>query len=343
MRRKLVKRNRSIAGVGPFGASIYDFGGKQSIVSGSGGIGYLWRVQPTLTESSRSAQVRAWLMLGFLSLIWGTSYILIKKSLVVYSPVEVACLRLSISTLAFLPFAWRRRHRVRRNQLGLLLAIGLTGTALPAFLFSIAQTRVSSAMAGTLNSLTPLFTLLIGMAFFSARPGPARIIGVIIGLAGALCLILFGTQLRVDDNLWYGLLIVAATLCYATSTNLVGYFVRELSSLTISAVSFSLVGLPALVWLLAGSDFTTVLATDPGAWKALGYVAFLALFSTVLASVIFFRLIQETNPVFGSTVSYFVPAVALGWGIADGELISLVHLLGLGLILGGVYLSRHER
>lgn len=294
----------------------------------------------TFTDAPVKEGVRAWLLLVLLSLIWGSSYILIKKSLVVYSPVQVACLRLSISALAFLPFFIQRFRTVPRRQYRLLLAVGLTGTALPSFLFALAQTQVSSSVAGILNSLSPLFTMLLGIFFFRAEARLAKIMGVILGLAGAVSLLLFGQRMEGGGNMALGLLIVLATICYATSSNLVGFYLRQMSSLTISAFSFFVVGAPAIVLLFGVTDFVAVLQQSEGGWQALGYVAILALFSTVLASVLFFKLIQWTNPVFGSTVSYLVPVVALLWGVWDGERITELHVAGMLLILLGVYLSR---
>lgn len=294
-------------------------------------------MESTIAEAR---SLRSWLVLALLSLIWGTSYLLIKKGLVVYSPVQVACLRLTISTIAFLPIFLHRLRRVDWSRFSLFLLVGLTGTALPAFLFATAQTEVSSSVAGMLNSLSPLFTLVLGIAFFQSAAPLSKITGVVLGLLGAALLIFFSRGLGQGGNPWYGLLIVVATVCYAISTNVVGSQLRHTSSLTISAVSFCLVGLPAALYLLIYSGFPTVLATEPGAWRALGFITLLALGSTVLASVFYFKLIQWTSPVFGSTVSYVVPAVAVLWGAFDGERITWVHVGGLVLILLGVYLSR---
>ncbi|MCB0635989.1 MAG: EamA family transporter, partial [Lewinella sp.] len=211
----------------------------------------------------------------------------------------------------------------------------------PSFLFPAAQQQVTSSVAGILNSLTPLFTLLLGMAFFGARFSGAKTLGIIIGLGGAILLFAYGERAGLGGNLWYGSLIILACVCYATSSNVVGFHLRDLRSLTISAVSFFMVGVPAMIYLFLGTDFLTTMTTHPQAWTGLGYVTILALFSTVLASIIFFQLIQWTSPVFGSTVSYLVPAVALLWGAWDGEIIHAAHFLGMGLILAGVYLSRN--
>lgn len=274
-----------------------------------------------------------------LSLIWGSSYILIKRGLEVYSSTQVACLRLSISALAFAPFLLYRLRRVDWSRWRFLLLVGLTGTAIPAFMFSIAQTEISSSMAGVLNSLTPLFTLLLGMLLFSAPAAWAKVAGVLIGLAGAALLIVLGRSAGISGNPWYGLLVLVGCICYAISSNTVGKYLKDMSSLTISAASFCMVGLPAIAYLFT-TDFAATLSHAPQAWAALGYIALLSLFGTVLASIIFFQLVQWTTPVFASMISYIVPIVALGWGAADGEAITLVHLGGMALILSGVYLVK---
>lgn len=286
------------------------------------------------------ANWQAWGILVFLSLIWGSSYVLIKWGLLYFPPVQVASIRLSVSALAFSPILLREFRKIDRQQLPLLLFVGLMGTGLPAFLFPAAQQEVNSSLAGILNSLTPLFTLLLGLLFFNSRFTWSKTWGIVIGLGGAICLFAFGEQAGLGENRAYGLFIVLACLCYATSSNLVGFSLKGLKALTISAVSFSLVGIPVLIYLLLGTDFIQTLQTTPEAWTGVGYITVLALFSTVLAGIIFFQLIQWTSPVFGSTVSYLVPMVAMVWGALDGEVISIVHFVGMGLILAGVYLSK---
>lgn len=284
---------------------------------------------------------QAWGILVVLSLIWGTSYVLIKWGLLYFPPVQVASIRLGVSALAFSPILLRELRKIDYRQLPLLLFVGLMGTGLPAFLFPAAQQEVNSSLAGILNSLTPLFTLLLGLMFFNSRFTWSKTLGIVIGLAGAICLFAFGEQAGLEGKWAYGLLIVLACLCYATSTNLVGFRLKGMKALTISAVSFSLVGIPVLLYLLLGTDFISTLQQTPEAWKGVGYITVLALFSTVLAGIVFFQLIQWTSPVFGSTVSYLVPMVAMSWGALDGEVISIIHFVGMALILSGVYLSKH--
>ncbi|MDP4711427.1 MAG: EamA family transporter [Saprospiraceae bacterium] len=291
-------------------------------------------------HSDPLSPLKAWGILIFLSLIWGTSYILIKKGLETFPFEQVASIRLGVSALLLLPYlAWQFR-RINWSRWPLMIVVGLTGTGIPSFLFPIAQTQISSSAAGILNSLSPVFTLLIGALFFRSKVSWLKILGVITGLMGAVLLILSGKQGGAEGNFWYGGFVILATLCYGTSSNLVAYKLRDMNPVAISATSFVMVGLPALLFLFQ-TDFTERMQTQPESWTALGYIALLALMSTVMASIIFFQLVHRTNPVFASTVSYIVPAVAVMWGLFDGEHIGLFHVLAMVLILAGVYLSRH--
>lgn len=276
-----------------------------------------------------------------LALIWGTSYVLIKWGLAVFSPLQVAALRVGLSCLAVAPLAGRHLRRVERRQLPLLLLVGLTGTGLPSFLFPFAQTQLSSSLTGMLSGLTPLCTVLVSWGLFANRPGRLQLVGIVLGLIGAVGLAAAapgeGGQSR---QVLYAGFILAACFCYGLSSNLVANRLRGLSSLTITVVSFFLVGLPGLLWALTLGRVLPTAAAAEGGWAALGYVGLLALGSTVLASVVFFRLVQRAGAVFASTVSYLIPLVALAWGLVDGEAIGAWQLPAAALILVGVFLSR---
>ncbi|MFN7117386.1 MAG: DMT family transporter [Saprospiraceae bacterium] len=287
-----------------------------------------------------SPRLKNFLILGFLSIIWGSSFILIKKSLEVYAPLQVALLRQSFSASAFLPFLLYHWRKVDVKRLHFYLLIGLCGSAIPSFLFAFAQQHISSSVAGILNSLVPLFTLLLGLIIFQAKFIGSKLIGVLLGLAGASVLIFAGDGQGLKGDIFYSFLIVLATICYAINANLVASVFRDLTSLEISMVGFTMVGVPSFIYLASGTNFFQVMYMHPQAWEALGYVAFLALIGTVLATIIYFKLIQQTNPVFASTTAYLMPLVSVIWGVLDGEAVGWQHLLGMVLILGGVYLSR---
>lgn len=283
----------------------------------------------------------AWVLLGILSLIWGCSFILIKKALVAFDPVQLTCLRLGISSLAFAPFVIYYRKEIEWKRLGNFFLVGMTGSGIPAFLFFKAQTHVSSSMAGVLNSMTPIWTLLLGGLFFNTGFSSQRTSGVLLGFSGAASLLWIQGGQDAQDNSWFGLLILCATLCYGLSVNMVQRYFHQTRPVIISAVSFFSIGIPALLYMIT-TDVAQVIQTHPDAVYSLVSVTTLSLFGTVIASIIFYSLVQRTNAVFGSTTTYFMPIVALGWGIADNETIGIIHFLSMGLILLGVYLIKRN-
>lgn len=305
------------------------------IVSGC----YICTIFPDNMQTSQKADNTSWFILIILSVVWGCSFILIKKSLVAFSPVQLACMRLGISSIAFAPVVWYHRKSIDWGRWPKFLAVGLTGSGIPAFLFFFAQTKISSSVAGMLNSLTPLWTLIIGISIFRLSFERSKLIGLLIGFLGA-AILLSGSEEHTESNFFYGLLIVLATVCYASSVNMVQAYFRDTKPVVISAMSFFLAGPVFLVYLLVFSDFFHVLNTNDQAWISLGAVTILSLAGTVLASILFYYLVQRTSAVFGSTVTYLMPIVALAWGFADGEIITLLHFIAMGLILAGVYITK---
>lgn len=290
-------------------------------------------------DDKRKKNWISWGIMLLLGLVWGSSFILIKKSLVAFSSYQVGVLRIGISALAFLPIGIQAFRKIKRSDLKWIILVGLAGSGIPSFLFPLAQTQISSSIAGLLNSLTPLFTLVLGILFFNTDYKFSKVAGVLIGLLGASLLILFGESFGENAVSWYSLFAVLATVCYATSVNTVGTHLQHLKPITTSATSFIIIGVPALVYILF-SDIPETVTQHPQGYESLTYVLILALLGTVLSTVIFFQLVRISNALIASMIAYIIPIVALGWGALDGELISLYHFVGMGLILVGVYLSR---
>lgn len=280
-------------------------------------------------------------MLLLLGCIWGSSFILIKQGLVGLSAIQVACLRIIISMLALSPLLIRHLPKVPKGKWLAIFGVGVFGSGIPPFMFALAQTKLDSALTGIINATTPLFTLLLGVAIFGLVLQWMKIAGVIVGLAGSAVLILLGSGQIDTTALGYGSLILVATLGYGTSINIIGRYLNTLNPLTISAVSFLLIGIPALALLLS-TDFIARISTSTAAQQSLGYVAILGVLGTGYASVIFFYLTQRTNALFASTVTYLIPIVALLWGLLIGEIITVYHFIGMALILLGVYLSSNH-
>lgn len=282
---------------------------------------------------------KAWFFLALTGTIWGGAYFLMSKGLEVFSPVQVASLRVSIAFFVFIPIFLSRLKDIPWDKLPYLLVIGFLGSAVPGLLFALAQTRLTSSITGVLASTTPLFTLLIGMTFFSVPFFKNRLFGVLVGLVGTLFIVLLGKEEVIGGELLFVSLPTIATLCYAFSTNTIKAKLQEVHPLTLSSTAFMLVGPPMLI-LLWQSGFIETMQTEEHAWEAFGYIATLAISATVFCSVVYFGLVQLTSPVFASTVAYIIPMIATIIGGIRGEPITFVHIIGLVLILCGVYLSR---
>jgi len=293
-------------------------------------------------ELSPKIGAKAYVTLGFLSIIWGSSFILIKKSLVVFDPVEVGAARVCFTFLAFSPVILIKFKQIDWSKWKKFILVGIFGSALPSLLFAIAQLKVSSSIAGILNSTTPLFTLILGILLFKQKARSHQIIGVVFGFIGALILLLGDGSSTMYGNLAFGSLILLATLSYAFNVNSIAVWFNDTPPIIISAVSFSMLG-PLAGAYLAYSDFYQDLTTHPDGYSAFAALAFLALIGTGLATIIFFKLVQDSSALFASSVAYTIPIVAVIWGIVDGEQFYILQLMGLFSILIGIYLIREKK
>ncbi|RIJ37739.1 DMT family transporter [Pontibacter oryzae] len=284
----------------------------------------------------------SWLLIIVLTLIWGTSFILMKKGLVVYSSGELGALRMVIACMALLPFSLQHIRKVEPSRWKYLAGSGVLGNFLPAFLFAYAETRLASGLAGVLNSLTALFTLLVGAMFFRQSITWLRMLGILVGIAGTAILIFSGNGSADLDNKYYGLYIVIATICYGGSVNIIKHRLHDLKPYVISGLALLTVGPISLGYLLT-TDFAHKLQHTPGAWEALMYIAILAVFSTAIALVLFNKLIHISTTLFASSTTYLIPIVALMWGVLDGETIELWHYLGMVIILAGVFIVNRAK
>jgi len=284
-----------------------------------------------------------WIALLFLSFIWGSSFILMKKGLRSYSHDQVAAFRIFISFLAFLPFGIKYLKKITKKNIVALIVVGLIGSTIPAFLFTKAQTQVDSGLAGILNSATPLFTLIIGLLFYKSTAKLINAIGILLGLTGALGLIFYSSNGgSIFENVnYYGLLIVVATICYGINVNHVKYKIKDLNGLELTSLAFMFVGPFAGVYLLF-TDFSFALSTNDYILN-LGYIAILAVIGTVLALVIFNTLIQHTSALYGASVTYIIPIFAIMWGLFDGEKLTGFQFVWISLILVGVYLVNKRK
>lgn len=284
-----------------------------------------------------------WYYLILLSIIWGSSFILIKKALIGLTPLQVGSLRIVIAGIFLFIIGFKRIKKLTKNQWKWVAIAGFLGTFFPAFFFAFAQTEIDSAVTSILNATTPIMTLIFGAMFFAIGFSKRQLWGVLIGLTGCLLLIWQSADINPDQNYWYVLFIFMATVGYAMNVNLIKSRLQELSPLGISAGSFFVIVIPALVILISTGFFNAETLQSPETLNAAGYIALLAIFGTALALLVFNKLIQISTPVFSTSVTYTIPIVALIWGIIDGEQFSFMQLIGGGVILVGVVLANSKK
>jgi drug/metabolite transporter (DMT)-like permease len=280
-----------------------------------------------------------WTLLVVLSLIWGSSFILIKKGLIGLSPYQLGALRIIFTSLFLLLIGFKSLTEIKMHQWKYIAITALFGTFIPAFLFAIAQTKVSSSICSILNSLTPLNTLLIGFAVFGLSFKRSQFIGIIIGLIGTAVLIFSGKQ-ETSDNNYYAILVIIASVCYAINVNLIKKLLSDVKPLSITTGNFVVLLAPALV-VLFSTDFIAV-STLPQTQHAMLYIMVLGIVGTGIANICFFKLIQISSPVFASSVTYLIPVVAFFWGLLDNEMLTPFQFFGAFVILIGVYLANKK-
>jgi drug/metabolite transporter (DMT)-like permease len=279
-----------------------------------------------------------WIILIALALTWGSSFILMKRGLEVFSSDEVAALRIFIAFLFLSPLLIKHFKKDLIKHWKGFLGMGLLGNFIPAFLFTKAETGISSSLTGMLNSLTPLFTLLLGVLLFKSKTKLINAIGILIGFIGAIGLLTAGKSEDMNNNLLFGVYVVLATVCYALSVNIIKKELGQVNSITATVWAMMFIGPLAGIYLFGFTDFMADLKTNALAYESLGYVSILAIFGTALSVIIFNVLIKNTNALFASSVTYLIPVVAMGWGILDGEEVVAMHFIWIIIILLGVYL-----
>lgn len=289
-----------------------------------------------------SNNYQKWTFLIILSLIWGSSFILIKKGLVGLTPIELGALRVIFSGLFLFAFGYKTVKTIEKDKWKWLIISGFLGTFFPAFLFAIAETEVDSAVASILNSLVPLNTILIGAAIFKIVSTKRQLVGVIIGFLGTALLIANGAKLNPHQNYLYAGFVILATVMYAFNVNIIKKHLQEVKPMAIAVGNFAAIMVPAILILFFTDFFTVTIFNKETFSLSIFYVVILSLFGTALAKVLFNKLVQIATPVFASSVTYLMTLVAVLWGFMDGEKISFMQFVGAIIILLGVYLANKK-
>ncbi|WP_452229017.1 DMT family transporter [Lacinutrix sp. MEBiC02404] len=283
---------------------------------------------------------KKWFYLIVLSLIWGTSFILIKKALIGLNPYQLGALRTIITGLFLFVAGYKTVKTIKKEDWKWIAISGFFGSFIPAFFFAIAETEIDSAVVSVLNSLVPLNTILLGFAVFKIASTKRQVLGVIVGFIGTAILILQGAALNPEQNYMYAGFIIVSTFMYAVNVNIIKRYLQDVKPLAIATGNYVIIFIPAIIVLLFTDFFTETTFSKPELGASILYVTLLSFFGTALAKVLFNTLVQISTPVFASSVTYVMPIVALIWGVLDGEGFSMLQAFASGIILIGVYLSQ---
>jgi drug/metabolite transporter (DMT)-like permease len=281
--------------------------------------------------------VLKWTIFVALALTWGSSFILMKRGLEIYSSEQVAALRIFIAFLFLAPLGWKYINKQLLRSWQGAVGMGVFGNLIPAFLFTKAETVITSALTGMLNSLTPLFTLVVGLFIFRTRVNWWQVCGVVLGIIGTIALLQIGDKDERNTDVVLGtVLVVAATLCYGISVNIIKIKLDGVNAVAATVFAMYIIGPMAGIYLFT-TDFIARLSL-PGAYESLGFITILAVFGTALSVIVFNVLIREAGALFASSVTYLIPIVAMGWGLLDHEIVTWMHAVCIAVILGGVWL-----
>lgn len=288
-----------------------------------------------------TASFQKWFYLAALTLIWGSSYILIKIGLQGYGYVESATLRLMAAGVTFLPLGLRYINRIPRRKMPLVVLSGMLAMFMPSYLFSLSQQHLQSSVAGILVAMTPAFTLVFSVVFFRKTYSLLQVAGLVLGLLCCITLSVISSGSITFSLNVYVFLIVAATMCYGLNINVVKQYLSDIPPLHLSAVAVSINGLIAFAAVFIPNyeqfEFSAAILPSLVALLTLGILA------TALAQLIHNKLISVSSPLFASTMTYLIPVVAVMWGFLDHEPLIALHFIAIAGILVSVYMIRREK
>ncbi|MDR0227767.1 MAG: DMT family transporter [Flavobacteriaceae bacterium] len=283
-----------------------------------------------------------WLTLFILSLIWGSSFILIKRGLDYFSPIQVGALRITFAGLFLLPTSLKNIKLLPKKGFHWLFLTAVVGSFIPMFLFPIAEEHLDSSIAGILNALMSIFVIVLGAIFFKYKAHLGEIIGVLLSFVGVILLLQTQGEATGESGNWfYHLLLIIAAMMYAYSGLLTQKYMGNIPPLVWTAFIELVLLVPALIVLIASGFFQTIFE-HPEALKGIGFVFLLALLGSALANIYYYKLIKDTNATFASSVSLLMPLVAFCWGLLDEEQLGIPQILGGILIITGLYFGRKK-
>ncbi|MDQ3277275.1 MAG: DMT family transporter [Bacteroidota bacterium] len=283
----------------------------------------------------QNQKARSWGLFIILALLWGSSFILMKEGAKQLTGWQIGAIRILSAAVVFLPFAIAAVRKVPSSKLPLIVLTGILGNLFPAFLFGIAiQQKIQSSLAGILNSLTPLFVIVIGALFFKKLVPAKKVVGVLIGFGGLVLLSISKGPVTLSE-IGFTLLILLATLFYGLNVNIITTYLKDVDPFRMATISIASLLLPTLVVLALHPVSLDTAAVQQSVFACVA----LGILSSSVATALYYILIKKAGGLFASLVTYAVPVVAIFWGVLFGEEIGPLQVGCLGVILGGVYLA----
>jgi drug/metabolite transporter (DMT)-like permease len=282
-----------------------------------------------------------WGLFLLISLIWGSSFLLMAAGMEQFTPWQVAAARLFFGGLVLSPLAAGALKRIPRNKLKTVIVSGFLASFIPAFLFCIAETRLESSFAGMLNALTPVFVIMVGVLFFKAHTRPQQVLGILISFCG--CIGLFFSKNSSTGDLLFAGFVILATICYGVNVNMVSQQLTGVSPIDLISLSFAIMAIPALLIMIFMGTFSADFSSQQ-VLVSTGATLLLGILGTALGNILFYMLMQKAGRIFASTVTYGIPFVAifLGW-LVYHETLNIYGWLSMIVILAGIFTANLRR
>ena len=285
---------------------------------------------------------KKWFYLAILSLIWGSSFILIKKGLVGLNSVQLASLRMIFAASVIYIYSYNSIKKIPKKSWKWIVITAYLGTFFPVYLISYGQTEIESGLASIITTVTPINTLIIGIIFFSLTFSIKQLLGLFIGLVGAVLLLYEASETSLNSNIYFSFFIYLTTVGYAASVNLIKKYLTNIPPEAVTAGIFLSISPPAII-VLYFSDFTDLNFQDPLILKSIFFVLVLGVFGSAIAQTLFNKFVKISSPIFASAVTYTMPVVAIFWALIDGEILSIMQFFATAIILIGVYLVNKRK
>ena len=285
---------------------------------------------------------KKWFYLAILSLIWGSSFILIKKGLVGMSSFQVASLRIIFAAIVIFIYSYNSLVKIPKKSWKWILITAYTGTFFPVYLISYGQTEIQSGLASIITTITPINTLIVGIIFFGLVYTKKQLLGLLIGLIGAIILIYEASEADINVNIYYSFFIYMTTVGYAASVNLIKNYLTDISPEAVTAGIFISISPPALLVLFL-SDFSSLNLEDTEVLNSIIFVFILGVFGSAIAQTLFNKFVKIASPLFAAAVTYTMPIIAIFWAILDGETLTIMQFFATAIILIGVYMVNKKK